>query len=54
MILKTDQETEVLEFGKLQSQKVTLSIEDQEKLLYMLSQGNYSLPIESSIRESVK
>ena len=53
MILKTDQEVEVLEFGKLTSKKVTLSIEDQEKLLYMLSQGNYSLPIESSIREVV-
>lgn len=50
MILKIEEEQQ-LKLGNLNSDKVTLSLDDQEKLLYMLSQGNYSLPIHSTIRE---
>lgn len=44
---------EVLSLTPLQEQEVGVSFDDQEKILYMLSQGNYKEPINSTIRESV-
>ena len=53
MILRNNQD-EILQVGDLKGKEVELSLDDKEKLLYMLSQGNYKHPRNSGLRESVK
>lgn len=53
MILRNNQD-EILQIGDLKGKEVELSLDDKEKILYMLSQGNYKHPRNSGLRESVK
>lgn len=53
MILKTEN-GDVIQTKGFEGKNVELSLEDSEKILYMLSQGNYKFPRHSALRESVK
>jgi len=47
-------ESAVLQIGETKSIKASIRIEDMDKIKWMLSQGNYKHPMESSLRETVR